>query len=769
MKLTNKHNFCLGVLLLFLCAQTMMAQVASVEIEGDESMFFGPSPDEAANNEYTLKVYDSDKSPISESQLAADGFTVTWDIEGFKTANDTEGQYCDSYGSFTTNGAASLTTNFALRNVPMNFYGRMTATLSTGGKTYKAVKYVVALGNKKKSIGQVLPLAGYPTEYNDYPAELVGYQSIKNTYGDGSDIILGGWNVAGSDGSCKAVLSKDADGTKYVRFTSATAKKSHIYTKKLDTPMGELTFKSRIRFSVSGTVMTFTAGYPMWQSKKYACPITLNYDGTKLTLNGTALKKDGANAAIAKNKWYNIVLYTDKSTEKCAAHVYDGETLVASTDTIDWAEKGVAPVYFSIGMDNNGVGNVDIASCEASKGQAGGGDVDVTSEMNLTVEKGNFYSVEVTYQGILSTGYINGDLSGYTLGTHATMATETYIIPATRNIIDLHVADADATHVGNITKATATVQPKRQKRSKRVVHHIGDSTSANNGSWAHRLKSIIQSKYPELVELCDFHNDGAGGRNLSTYYSDGKLASVLKDIYPGDVLILGNMGTNGMGSNFEADVNYYLNAAEMLGAQVMLNSYTPHGAVSSWTSGYNSTTNTFDSYRKDSYETVVRSVASQREKNDADYLGFVEIGKNADAAFNAYVADYAKNGYSSADAAAQAIIKCFTDHNHYSNGTLACDLMLNGYGDVKGIVAQMVEILSEKPEPDPTPDPEPDPTPDPEPDPEVGIQNVGMQSSATTTEETYNIYGQRLSADSALAQQPGTVYIKGGRKVMATK
>ena len=216
-----------------------------------------------------------------------------------------------------------------------------------------------------------------------------------------------------------------------------------------------------------------------------------------------------------------------------------------------------------------------------------------------------------------------------------------------------------------------------------------------------------------------------------------------------------------MGSNFEADVNYYLNAAEMLGAQVMLNSYTPHGAVSSWTSGYNSTTNTFDSYRKDSYETVVRSVASQREKNDADYLGFVEIGKNADAAFNAYVADYAKNGYSSADAAAQAIIKCFSDHNHYSNGTLACDLMLNGYGNVKGIVAQMVEILSEKPEPDPTPDPTPDP--------EVGIQNVGMQSSATTTEETYNIYGQRLSAVSALAQQPGTVYIRGGRKVMATK
>ncbi len=750
MKLTNKHFFCIGALLL-LCAQTLMAQVASVEIEGEETMIFGSSTDEAFNNEYTLKAYDSSKSPISESQLSADGFTVTWDIEGFKTSNDTEGQYCDSYGSFTTNGAASLSTNFALRDVPMNFYGRMTATLTVGSKTYKAVKYVVALGNKKKSSGQVLPLAGYPTEYSDYPAELVGYQSMKETYGNGSDIILGGWCTAGSDGACKAVLSKDADGTKYVRFTSGTASKSHIFTKKLDAPKGELTFKSRVRFFVGGTAITFTAGYPMWQSKKYACPVTLNYDGSKLTLNGTTLKKDGANAAIAKNKWYNIVLYTDKSTEKCAAHVYDGETLVASTDTIAWAESA-DPIYFSIGMGNSGVGNVDIASCEASKGQTGGGDVDVTSEMNLMVEKGNFYSVEVTYQGVLSTGYINGDLAGYTLGTHTTMATETYLIPATRNIIDLRVADADATHVGNITKATATVQAKRQKRSKRVVHHIGDSTSANNGSWAYRLKGLMQS-YPKLAALCDFHNDGAGGRNLSTYYTQGKLASVLNDIYPGDVLMFGNNGTNGMGSNFEADVNYYLNAAEMLGAQVILNSYSPHGAVSTWASGYNSTTHTFDSYRKDSYETVVRSVASQREKNDADYLGFVEIGKNADAAFNAYVKDYAKNGYASADAAAQAIIACFADHNHYNQGTLACDLMLNGYGDVKGIVAQMVEILSDKQEEPGT----------------VGIQNVSTKKAANNAEAIYTLDGQRLSADSVAAQQPGTVYIQDGRKVMVTK
>ncbi len=59
------------------------------------------------------------------------------------------------------------------------------------------------------------------------------------------------------------------------------------------------------------------------------------------------------------------------------------------------------------------------------------------------------------------------------------------------------------------------------------------------------------------------------------------------------------------------------------------------------------------------------------------------------------MADYATNGYADEDAAAEAILACFSDHNHYSNGTLACDLMLGGYSSTTtpGIVAQLVDIL----------------------------------------------------------------------------
>lgn len=168
------------------------------------------------------------------------------------------------------------------------------------------------------------------------------------------------------------------------------------------------------------------------------------------------------------------------------------------------------------------------------------------------------------------------------------------------------------------------------------------------------------------------------------------------DIYPGDVVILGNNGTNGMNSTFEEDVNYYIDAAEAMGAQVVLNSYTPHGAVGSHAKGYDSGTHTFNSYRQDAYDVIVRHVDQERVKGDSSYLGFIEIGRNADAIFNAYVKDYQANGYPSADAAAQTIIGCFKDHNHYNQDSLACDLMLFGYSTCQkpGIVKQIIARLT---------------------------------------------------------------------------
>lgn len=204
-----------------------------------------------------------------------------------------------------------------------------------------------------------------------------------------------------------------------------------------------------------------------------------------------------------------------------------------------------------------------------------------------------------------------------------------------------------------------------------------------------------------------------------------------------------------MGSSFEADMNYYLNAAETLGAQIIINSYTPHGAVGNYSGGYDASTHTFNSYRKDSYETIVRKVAAERVQKDANYIGFVEIGKNADAIFNAYVADYAANDYASADAAAQAIISCFTDHNHYSNGTLACDLMLNGYvkSDAEGIVEQLQNIFSD--------------------DASTAIAPLSNHPSSAATIGVYDLQGRQVLKDQPVnGQLSKGIYIVEGRKVV---
>ncbi len=885
--------------------------ILNAAIIGAESMTFGASTSTAFKNPYSLYIIGNDGSTIDAQTASKKGlaFNVVWDIEGFKTVNDTEGQYCDSYGSFPTTATGSMSTTFNLCDVPMNFYGCMTATITYGDQTVKARKYVTALGNKKKSTEQVLPLAGYPADFMDFPAALDGYSLVASSDGSGYDPITGGWTVAGTDTPDARLMSEN--DKRYIRLTANTSGKSHTLAHAMGNIKGQVIVDAQVCYNNTGALIAVGGA----------------------TMDATAL---------TPGQWQRIVFSADNSSQRCFARIYDSNGNLITETTIQAAPQAGSSNCINIGFNDNATGSVDIASCKAytptintetyqlttdkailsipagdkahltvtatdadgypvtekaiwsvleddmrqslvitpdaddshnatltlsDKADAGtatiqvsigglttttqvtvlgdgesikftqytqnitipfddahpteitfaaqvvdgqGATVDrqvalaayaangttpfVNSESvkfdattgvlsiaasaqpmsliirgtckdsdgkdlkkditvnirttsfvfdtpvmkyDIAVQPGAFYTVEVTYQGVLTTGYINSDLSGYELGTNTTMKKVSFTVPGTTDKIDLRVATGDNVSEAGITAITVTKQTPRKKRAKRVVHHIGDSTSANSGSWAYRL-SGMSAEFPELFALCDFKNNGAGGRNLSTYYMQGKLYGVLLDIYPDDIVMFGNNGTNGMGNSYEADMNYYLNAAESLGAKIIINSYTPHGAVSNYASGYNATTHTFDSYRKDSYETIVRKVAAQREKSDDNYLGFVEIGKNADAAFNAYVADYSKNGYVSADAAAQAIISCFADHNHYNQGTLAGDLMLKGYGSIEGIVAQLIKLLGSN---------------------TTAVTNV--RAVGDDSHFVYTLHGQRLSA----ATSPG-LYIINGRKVI---
>lgn len=321
-----------------------------------------------------------------------------------------------------------------------------------------------------------------------------------------------------------------------------------------------------------------------------------------------------------------------------------------------------------------------------------------TFTFKANVEKNKIYKVTLNYAGNAEFENISTDLSGV-LRQNKERQSITYETFVNDDVLDITfsdyvVRDKDGVITDQAPNAIASIEIEKvddkTPGAKPNIYTVGDSTIANNGSWAYNLAGNI-ANYPELSNLATFTNNGRGGKNLSSYYTGGELWDrVVTKVRPGDYVMIGDMGTNGMGADFEGSLNYYIDACLTMGAKVILNSYSPHGAVGDYENAYNSETHTFNGWRQDSYDNIVREVYEERK---SELTGFVEIGKNADAAFNAYVADYANNGYSSADEAAQAIIDCFDDHNHYHD--LATTLMIEGYGDVPGIVDQLVDIITE--------------------------------------------------------------------------
>ena len=930
--------------------------IISAEIKGNQIMTFGDSPDIAAENKYTLTLTGQNGTIITADTIDSriDDFNIEWDIDGFKTVNDTD-KYCDSYGEFAEHTNTATEVLFMLRQCDFNFYGKLNATVTYNGETIEASMYVAATGDKSMADNQILPEAGYPSDFDEYPDSLVGYTTLKDTYG-GNDIMVGGWGMSGSD-SGDAVIMKE-ENNKFLRINCPTSSKSHMFTNSIDTPQKQIIFEQNIRFNGNGCI-TLTSKQPYWTDKEgYTTPVTLEFDGTTIKLNGIAIKNNDIDVTVNKGKWYKIVLSADKTTESCFVKVYDlNGQFVGETDSIAWTENS-EPTYYSIGFANKQTGTVDFdayrayypaadistytlnisqetlsipnkdtatlsASVKSKEGynitgaaewsileddmqdiiitpdvvdshkatitlgegaSAGEATVQVniggytkTIKLNITdsaesikftssqgslaipldeksvntakysaavingdgmdlnrnvslgiydknnvnkynlpdgisfdasagtisvtsaavpcvftvratgessdgkmlsrsvkvtvhglsfdfgsgadesvadgytdinpsttytvsrgygiegsakaegtpsidnaesdylsgdftfkakVTKGKHYRVKIAFSGDLVSEYVSEALSGHertlaaegTTHTGYTVKTEeiteqVYDIPVVDDVMDLKFSGARVAYI-SIEKVEKTAAEKPN------IWSVGDSTIGNSGSYAYNL-ARDQANYPELTALADYHNNGKGSRNLKTYYTQGWLDNILINIRPGDIVTIGNMGTNpgGMsGTQFKAPLDYYVDACLAMGAKVILTSYTPHGCVEGYEYVYDKTTHTFHGCQEDAYDSLGIRVIYEERKDDPDILGFIDIGLNADNAFNEYVADYAKNGYENEDAAAKAIMDCFGDHNHYGNGgrsQLAGDLMLNGYGTAPGIVSELVRVLTE--------------------------------------------------------------------------
>ncbi|MCI8521107.1 MAG: hypothetical protein HFE51_05945 [Clostridia bacterium] len=345
--------------------------ITSVELVGSDLMTIGANADTAALNEYTVKITGENGTVITKENLSSNvsDFKIDWDIEGFRTVNDGEGNlFCDGYGYFGSvdsdkSSVAALTTDdvtntFSMcKNATMNFFGKMTATVTYAGTTYEAVKYVAAICDASKPSSQILPLGGYPSNFDDYSDAFNGYASIGTTYGneaDAGDSLLGKWNMSGSDPGKKAEIVNE-NGNKFLRIYSVTEKKSHVLSQKITTPATQAIFEQKVRFNAATAQFVFSEKFAVWQDPKtgYKSPVSLSYADSQLSLNGTALKKDDANVTINQGVWYKVVISIDKTDYTCFAKVYDASgNLVAEADNIAWTDKTAVPEYYSVGFGN---------------------------------------------------------------------------------------------------------------------------------------------------------------------------------------------------------------------------------------------------------------------------------------------------------------------------------------------------------------------------------------------------------------------------------
>ena len=253
-------------------------KIVDVSVSGPSSLSFGADPNTAAANRYTVTLTGEKGTVITPETMdeRVKDFKIEWDIDGFKTVNDTEGQYCDSYGEFAAHEENATAVDFMLKQVDMNFFGKLKAHITYNGEEYDTSMYVSAVGSKSVPSTQVLPSGGYPSDCDDYPDSLVDYNIVKETYGNGNDIIVGGWSMSGSD-SGSAVIAKE-DDNKFIRVNCPTAKKSHMLTHIIDTPQSQGIFEQGVRFSAANACITLTSKYPFYSSG-YTNPVTLSFTG----------------------------------------------------------------------------------------------------------------------------------------------------------------------------------------------------------------------------------------------------------------------------------------------------------------------------------------------------------------------------------------------------------------------------------------------------------------------------------------------------------
>lgn len=357
----------------------------------------------------------------------------------------------------------------------------------------------------------------------------------------------------------------------------------------------------------------------------------------------------------------------------------------SSEDVSKFVRVNIYALKFMFGKDSvqNGYTPVnEAATYSESRGYGVEGTAvsDNGTMSNLTfkvkLEKGKVYTVQAKYNGKIVCEKINSSLSGFERSKSA-LETDTYDVAIFGDdIMDITVSADSKIESVEITPVTKTQAGKPDWWT------IGDSTVQQNGSWGYTIASTETtdlSRYPELAEAVNgFHNSGKAGEQHKSFYSNGRLNSILTKMNIGDVVSISGMGTNDSSSTLEQFKAYdevYMNAVIDMGGYVILGSYTPTGNYGSGEGKvYDADTMSFKGMRTNAYDRAIRELYAEN-KDNPKVLGFLAIGKMSDekmtadvrAVYDTAIAEDKTEAEAreTANARAEEMMAWWKDYNHY--------------------------------------------------------------------------------------------------------
>ena len=220
--------------------------------------------------------------------------------------------------------------DFKLKKTSANYYGRVTAKVTYNGKTIEISKPLVLLGDKSQDDTVILPKSGYTADFNKYESSVMGYIAESN------DIVIGGWDKSGSDGTYMTLESDN--GGKFLSFSRAASGNSSFTHQEMGNIEGETVFEQDIRFGMNG-VVEYGADTSKGTTTAFnSTAFNLSFANSKFSFNG---KKIGSGV---KDTWYYVVITADPTSELCNAKVYakkangsyENETPIAKAGTVSF-------------------------------------------------------------------------------------------------------------------------------------------------------------------------------------------------------------------------------------------------------------------------------------------------------------------------------------------------------------------------------------------------------------------------------------------------